>query len=163
MIRLLYKLSESSHSVLRMICKELDKIVVRNFATDKQHHYATRHLLFLKFICPAVASPHAFGVIAGMLPVLPPFCAYRFPAPPTSAAVNRTLILLSKTLQCLSTGTFSFRVKRKIYPIVFPIQGSKAENRESFMKSLTQVITTQLKKEMDQLLALFDDILVSHH
>jgi len=114
-----------------MICKEMDAIVVRNFATDRMHHYATRHLLVLKFICPAIASPHAFGIVTctttsffpssplpsppSSLPLPPsPFPSssttsshhHHYILAPPSPATSRSLVLLSKTIQRIAAGTF---------------------------------------------------------
>lgn len=48
---------------LRVIWREMDSVVNRTFPVDKKQHYLLRNLTFAKFICAAIASPHAFGVI----------------------------------------------------------------------------------------------------
>jgi neurofibromin 1 len=70
----------------RLICRELQMTVTHHFR-DKSHIVPTS-FLFLRYLCPIIVSPHAFGI---------------FPEPP-SPHVSRTLVLLSKIINALASG-----------------------------------------------------------
>jgi len=71
-----------------IICTHLRKVVAQTFPGKDLEYKAISAFLFLRFICPSLAAPHAYGLL---------------PAPPTNE-VQRQLILLSKILQNLANG-----------------------------------------------------------
>ena len=50
------------HSVFRAICAKLHEIVSACFPARGASHLVLRSFLFVKFICPALVSPDAFGL-----------------------------------------------------------------------------------------------------
>lgn len=73
--------------MLRQICACLSRIVREKF--PEAEHFSVAGFMFLRFLCPAIVAPDAFGVVKT--------------AP--SSAVRRTLVLMSKVLQNLANGT----------------------------------------------------------
>jgi len=70
------------------ICQHLKEVVKEHFPGKDLEYKAISAFLFLRFICPAIAAPNAYGLL---------------PEPP-SASVQRQLVLLSKILQNLANG-----------------------------------------------------------
>jgi len=76
---------------LRSICSHLQRSVARSFPNDTQiqNFSPVAGLLFLRFFCPAISSPKLFGLFNGEI----------------SKSDSRNLLLISKVLQNLSTGS----------------------------------------------------------
>jgi serine/threonine protein kinase len=74
---------------VRQICRELQIIVTHRFR--ERRYIVPSSLLFLRFLCPALITPHQYGVLDEKEHVSP--------------EARRTLILVSKTLQALASGT----------------------------------------------------------
>jgi hypothetical protein len=61
------------HSVFRAICAKLHEIVSACFPSRGASHLVLRSFLFVKFICPALVSPDAFGLTdCTPLSIMPP-------------------------------------------------------------------------------------------
>jgi len=73
---------------LLVICGHVKRLVSEKFPGKDLEYKAVSAFLFLRFICPAIAAPHAYGLS---------------PNPPTEVT-QRQLILLSKVLQNLANG-----------------------------------------------------------
>mmetsp|Transcript_24886 Transcript_24886/g.62471 ORF Transcript_24886/g.62471 Transcript_24886/m.62471 type:complete len:799 (-) Transcript_24886:56-2452(-) len=73
---------------LRQICRELQIIVTHRFR--ERRYIVPSSLLFMRFICPALITPHQYGVLDKKETVSP--------------EALRTLLLISKTLQALASG-----------------------------------------------------------
>eukprot|EP00002_Diphylleia_rotans_P018460 TRINITY_DN3574_c0_g1_i5.p1 TRINITY_DN3574_c0_g1~~TRINITY_DN3574_c0_g1_i5.p1 ORF type:complete len:871 (+),score=139.07 TRINITY_DN3574_c0_g1_i5:51-2663(+) len=71
----------------RIICHHLKTEVCKRFPEKK--YIAISSFIFLRFFCPAIVAPHAFGIT-------------KKPPPEES---QRTLVLISKVLQNLANGT----------------------------------------------------------
>jgi hypothetical protein len=108
----------------RIICRRLHKRVVSSFPSmGREAHVLVRSFMFGKFICPAIVSPVTFGVVD---------------TPPTTRGINRTLVLLSKTIHSL-------------------VNGVRFGQREPYMSSMNAFI--EENKDCAELAMLFDAIL----
>jgi len=74
---------------LLSICLHVKHLVAQKFVGKDLDYKAVSAFLFLRFICPALAAPHTYGLL---------------PTPPSDSC-QRQLVLLSKVLQNLANGT----------------------------------------------------------
>lgn len=110
--------------VFRAICAKLHEIVSACFPARGASHLVLRSFLFVKFICPALVSPDAFG-----LTDFPP-----------SRAAGRTLVLLSKIIAAIVTGTRFGRREPYMAPLNdFIQQQSNSDDLRTLLEAILDV------------------------
>lgn len=105
---------------LRDICKTISTTAGPKFAGAKDNSVtAISSFFFLRFICPALVSPEAIGLLEG----------------PPPKNIRRTLLILAKIIQNMAFGSTSF-VKLSIFKLHPSSYGPNSTLIMSFLKGL---------------------------
>jgi GTPase-activator protein for Ras-like GTPase/SH3 domain/Variant SH3 domain len=131
----------------RLVCKHLADVVGTKFADSVPA--VIGGFFFLRFICPAIITPVEFGV-------------WSDPLPPET---KRPLVLISKTLQCLSNGVL-FGAKESYMEPLNPFISEHQEQVREFFVALAspppspdgyadQYTHTVLKRDSDMFASLY--------
>jgi len=110
--------------VFRRICAQLHEIVSSSFPARGASHLVLRSFLFVKFICPALVSPYAFGLMDT----------------PPSPTTGRTLVLLSKIIAAIVTSTRFGHREPYMAPLnEFIQQQASSEDLQIFLEAILNV------------------------
>eukprot|EP01102_Stenamoeba_stenopodia_P012080 TRINITY_DN3772_c0_g1_i1.p1 TRINITY_DN3772_c0_g1~~TRINITY_DN3772_c0_g1_i1.p1 ORF type:complete len:485 (+),score=115.59 TRINITY_DN3772_c0_g1_i1:177-1631(+) len=116
---------------LRLVCKHLAYEVNKRFPEGGIGRRALAAFFFLRFLCPAIFLPATHGLI---------------PAPPTPTA-NRSLTLISKTIQSLASGSEGFSVKESFLAVMKDFIIKNRATLNNFLDELPNVDDSRTKVE----------------